>query len=51
MFPALEVSVTDPPEQNVVEPPAVTVGVAGVGFTVTVVAELAALWHPDGFVT
>jgi hypothetical protein len=32
-----EVSVTLPPEQKVVGPPAVIVGVAGVGFTVTVV--------------
>jgi hypothetical protein len=32
-----EVSVTLPPEQNVVGPPAEIVGVAGVGFTVTVV--------------
>jgi hypothetical protein len=30
-----EVSVTDPPAQNVVGPPAEIVGVAGVGFTVT----------------
>ena len=37
-----DVSVTLPPEQKVVGPPAVIVGVAGVGFTVTVVgAEVA----------
>ena len=34
---ALDVRVTLPPEQNVVAPPAVIVGV-GLGFTVTVVA-------------
>jgi hypothetical protein len=34
---AEEVRVTDPPEQNVVGPPAVIVGVAGVVFTVTTV--------------
>ena len=40
-----EVNVTDPPEQNVVDPLAVTVGVAGAAFTVTVViAEIAE--HP-----
>lgn len=33
-----EVKVTDPPAQNVVGPPGVIVGVAGSGFTVTVVA-------------
>ena len=33
-----DVNVTEPPEQNVVGPPAVMVGVAGTGFTVTVVA-------------
>ena len=33
-----EVNVTEPPAQNVVGPPAVMVGVAGSGFTVTVVA-------------
>jgi len=34
----LEVNVTLPPAQNVVAPPAVIVGVAGFGLTVTVVA-------------
>ena len=34
----LEVKVTLPPAQNVVAPPAVIVGVAGVGLTVTTVA-------------
>ena len=46
MFPALEVSVTDPPEQNIVEPPAVTVGAEGVGLTVTVMELLFGLWQP-----
>ena len=40
---ALLVSTTFPPEQKVVGPLAVIVGVAGVGFTVTLVAALAAL--------
>ncbi len=40
---ALEVSVTEPPAQKVVGPPALTVGVAGIGLTVTVVAAEAAL--------
>ena len=39
----LDVSVTLPPAQNVVGPPGVIVGVAGSGFTVTSVAEEAAL--------
>ena len=43
---ALDVSVTLPPVQNVVGPPGVIVGVAGVGFTVTVVAADAALLQP-----
>ena len=34
---ALDVKVTEPPEQNVVAPPAVIVGVDGVVFTVTTV--------------
>lgn len=40
MFPvaAEDVRVTEPPAQKVVGPPAVIVGVAGIGFTVTVVA-------------
>ncbi len=42
---------TEPPVQKVVGPPADTVGVAGIGFTVTVVAALAALWQPEAFVT
>ena len=33
-----EVSTTDPPAQNVVGPPGVIVGVAGIAFTVTTVA-------------
>ena len=33
-----EVNTTEPPEQNVVAPPAVTTGVVGIGFTVTIVA-------------
>ena len=45
VFPVLtdDVNVTEPPEQNVVGPPAVIVGALGVGFTVTVIALLAAL--------
>ena len=42
----LDVSVTLPPSQNVVGPPGVIVGVAGIGFTVTVVAADAALEQP-----
>jgi hypothetical protein len=37
-----EVNVTDPPEQNVVAPPALIIGVEGMEFTVTTVGvELA----------
>ena len=43
---AEEVRVTLPPAQKVVGPPAVIVGTAGVGFTVTVVAAEVAL-HPE----
>ena len=39
----LDVSVTLPPAQNVVGPPAPIVGVAGMGLTVTTVAEEVAL--------
>ena len=39
----LDVSVTLPPAQNVVGPPAVTVGVAGIALTVTAVAAEGAL--------
>jgi hypothetical protein len=49
--PALEVSVTLPPVHKVVGPPAVIVGCAGTGFTVTVVAAEGTLWHPLTFVT
>ena len=42
----LDVSVTLPPSQNVVGPPAVIVGVAGTGLTVTLVGEEAALGQP-----
>jgi hypothetical protein len=42
----LEVRVTLPPSQNVVAPPAVIVGVAGTGFTVTVVAAEGVLLQP-----
>ena len=47
LFPAAldEVSVTLPPEQNVVGPPAEMIGVAGTGFTVTVVGAEVAV-HP-----
>ena len=41
-----EVSKTFPPAQNVVAPPALIVGVAGDGFTVTAVARDAALAQP-----
>ena len=47
----LLVSVTLPPEQKVVGPPAVIVGVVGVGFTVTVVEALVALQAPAVTVT
>jgi hypothetical protein len=39
----LDVNVTLPPVQKVVGPPGVIVGVAGIGFTVTVVAAEDAL--------
>jgi hypothetical protein len=42
--------ITDPPAQNVVGPPAVITGIAGKGFTVTVVATEVAE-HPFAFVT
>jgi len=42
----LEDSVTLPPWQNVVALPAVIVGVAGVGFTVTVMPAEAGLVQP-----
>jgi hypothetical protein len=42
----LDVNVTLPPVQNVVGPPALIVGVAGVGLTVTVVDAEAALGQP-----
>ena len=42
---------TLPPAQKVVGPLAVIVGVAGAGFTVTVVPALAALKQPEAFVT
>jgi hypothetical protein len=41
-----ELNVTLPPAQNVVGPPGVIVGVAGIGFTVTVVAVEGALAQP-----
>ena len=44
--PLLDVSRTLPPVQNVVGPPGVMVGVAGIGLTVTVVAAEAALVQP-----
>ena len=43
---ALEVNVTEPPEQNVVAPPAVIVGADGVAFTVTTVPVEAAEVQP-----
>jgi hypothetical protein len=48
--PAEAVSVTEPPAQNVVEPLAVTTGIAGAAFTVTAVAAEVAL-QPLAFVT
>ncbi|MNE12170.1 hypothetical protein D3C80_1049530 [compost metagenome] len=43
-----EVSVTDPPAQKVVELPAVIVGTAGIGFTVTlIVFETAEVHDPS----
>jgi hypothetical protein len=44
---AEEVKVTDPPSQNVSGPLAVIVGTAGIGFTVTLVAEAAGVEHPN----
>ena len=46
-----EVSVTDPPEQKVVTPLAVIVGVVGIGFTVTVVGIEPAVHVPFDTVT
>lgn len=46
MFPIVELSVTEPPAQNVVGPPAVIVGARGNGFTVTFTAKLDALSQP-----
>jgi hypothetical protein len=46
-----EVKTTEPPAQNVVEPPAVMVGVAGKGLTVTTVAVELALQLPFETVT
>ena len=43
----MEVSTTEPPAQNVVGPPAVIVGAAGVGFTVTFVGADEAEEHPS----
>jgi hypothetical protein len=50
-FPLAEddVKVTEPPAQNVVEPPAVMVGVVGFAFTVTTVAVEVAV-QPEPFV-
>ena len=41
-----EVNNTDPPAQNVVGPPGVIVGVAGIAFTVTTVAADGSDGHP-----
>ena len=41
-----EVNTTDPPAQNVVVPPALIVGVDGIGLTVIVVPALIALEQP-----
>ena len=48
---AEEVNTTEFPAQKVVAPLAVIDGATGNGFTVTVVAALAGLKHPAGFVT
>ena len=50
MFPLAEeeVKVTEPPVQKVVELPALIVGVAGIGFTVTTVpAEVVEVQPPE----
>ena len=41
-----EVNTTEPPEQNVVAPPAVIVGTEGNGFTVTLIAAEVAEHKP-----
>ena len=43
VVPALDVSVTLPPSQNVIGPPALIVGCAGNAFTVTATCELTVL--------
>jgi len=48
--PADAVSVTDPPSQKAVGPPAVMVGALGSGLTVTVTGSDTSL-HPEPFVT
>ena len=48
--PALAVSVTEPPAQNVVGPDAEIVGIAGLAFTVTPVADDVAV-QPVALVT
>jgi hypothetical protein len=42
-----DVSVTEPPVQNVVGPLVVMVGTEGIGFTVTVIGAEGADVHPD----
>jgi hypothetical protein len=49
--PALDVNVTLPPVQNDNGPPAVIIGAAGVGLTVTVVTADGVLRHPAALVT
>ena len=53
MFPVAldEVNVTEPPEQNVVGPLAVMVGVVGTGFTVTTTGVEVELHEPFEIVT
>ena len=51
VVPALEVSVTLPPSQNVVELPAVIAGGVGNAFTVTAVESDWILSHPEAFLT
>jgi hypothetical protein len=51
VVPALDVSVTLPPVQKVVGPPAEIVGADGKAFTVTAVGADDELWHPFALVT
>ena len=46
-----DVKVMDSPSQNVVDPLAVIVGTAGLGFTVTLTAAVEEVVHPNPFAT